>query len=293
MKELLMLPKDSFLNKTYIVTGGATGLGKSMTEALLLLGANVVIASRKEDKLIKACDELSSKTNSSSISFAICDVRKYDEIERLILTSIERHGSIDGVINSAAGNFITPTEMLSPNGFDTIVDIVLRGSYNMSLALGKYWISKKIKGNILNIVTTYAESGSGFVVPSATAKAGVVALTKSLASEWGKYGIRTNAVAPGPFPTDGAWDRLMPKEVRSLYSVEDRIPLKRVGKHEELANLATYLLSDYSAYVTGAVFTIDGGEYNFGAGEFNFLNSLSIDMWQQIEKTIRTNTKSS
>lgn len=292
MKELLMLPTNHFLNKTFIVTGGGTGLGKSISESLLHLGANVVIASRKEERLKAACADLNEKTKSSNISYVVCDVRKYDDVEFLLQQGIEKFGQIDGVVNNAAGNFITPTENLSPNGFDTIVDIVLKGTYNTSLALGKYWISKQIKGNILNIVTTYAESGSGFVVPSATAKAGVVGLTKSLASEWGKYGIRSNAVAPGPFPTEGAWDRLVPAEIRAQFDVTQKVPLKRVGKHEELANLVTYLLSDYSAYITGAVVKIDGGEFNFGAGEFNFLNSLSRETWQQIEKTIRNSNKS-
>lgn len=292
MKELLMLPTNHFQNKTFIVTGGGTGLGKSISESLLHLGANVVIASRKEERLKAACADLSGKTGSAKISYSVCDVRKYDEVELLLKHAIATFGQIDGIVNNAAGNFIAPTENLSPNGFDTIVDIVLKGTYNTSLALGKYWIEKQIKGNILNIVTTYAESGSGFVVPSATAKAGVVGLTKSLASEWGKYGIRSNAVAPGPFPTEGAWDRLVPAEIRAKFDVTQKVPLKRVGSHDELANLVTYLLSDYSAYITGTVMKIDGGEFNFGAGEFNFLSSLSREMWQQIEKTIRNSNKS-
>ena len=293
MKDHLMLPANYFKDKTYIITGGGTGLGKSFAEALLLLGANVVIASRKEERLKLATEELLQRTSNSNISYSVCDVRKYEDIERLILEACERFARIDGIINNAAGNFITPTENLSPKGFDTIIDIVLRGSYNTSLALGKYWIANQIHGNILNIVTTYAESGSAFVVPSATAKAGVVALTKSLASEWGKYGIRSNAVAPGPFPTEGAWERLLPPEIRGAFDIEKRVPLQRVGKHEELANLVTYLLSEFSGYINGSIIKIDGGEYNFGASEFSFLNSLSKETWQQIEKTIRNSNRGS
>lgn len=291
MKDLLMLPKEVFNNKTYIVTGGGSGLGKSFSEALLHLGANVVICSRKEPKLLTAVEELSAATDSHRVSYFVCDVRKYEEVEAMLAFTVEKYGTINGLINNAAGNFISPTERLSHNAFDSIVDIVLKGTYNCTLALGKQWIANQEKGVFLNIVTTYAESGSGFVVPSACAKAGVVALTKSLASEWGKYGIRSNAVAPGPFPTEGAWDRLFPKEINELMVPEKKIPLKRWGKHEELANLVTYLLSDFSAYINGAIVNIDGGEYNLGAGEFNFLNSVDAQTWQQIEKTIRINTK--
>ena len=292
MKDKLMLPENTFSNKTFIVTGGGSGLGKSISESLLFLNANVVIIGRNEEKLKNTSLELASKTQNNNIKYVAGDVRKHEDVLNFIDFTIKSFESINGVINNAAGNFITPTENLSFNAFDTVVDIVLKGTYNMSLATGKYWITNKISGVFLNIVTTYAESGSSFVVPSATAKAGVVSLTKSLASEWGKYGIRSNAIAPGPFPTDGAWSRLFPKEIADLYTPENKIPLRRFGKHEELCNLATYLLSDYSAYVNGAVMQIDGGEYNFGAGEFNFLNQISSETWKQIEETIRkTKTK--
>lgn len=291
MKDKLMLPQKVFLNKTYMVTGGGSGLGKSMTEALLDLGANIVIASRKEDKLKTAVIELKEKTNSNAIEYFVCDVRKASEIDALINFTISKFSTINGIINNAAGNFITPTVKLSNNAFDTIVDIVLKGTYNTCLALGKYWIENKIEGNILNIVTTYAESGSAFVVPSATAKAGVVALTKSLASEWGRYGIRSNAIAPGPFPTSGAWSRLLPEQIQNMFEPTKKIPLQRFGKHEELCNLVTYMLSDYSAYINGAVMQIDGGEFNYGAGEFNFLTSIPDNVWQQIEDSIRSKDK--
>jgi NAD(P)-dependent dehydrogenase (short-subunit alcohol dehydrogenase family) len=197
------------------------------------------------------------------------------------------------LVNNAAGNFISPTERLSHRAFDIIIDIVLKGSKNCTLSCGKYWIENKIPGNVLNIVTTYAWTGSGFVVPSATAKAGVLAMTRSLAVEWAKYGQRHNAIAPGPFPTKGAWDRLFPKEMSDKINLETRVPLKRVGEHQELANLAAYLMSDYSSYVNGEVVTIDGGEWLQGAGQFNQMDAITQEEWDILEKVVRSNQKKS
>jgi NAD(P)-dependent dehydrogenase (short-subunit alcohol dehydrogenase family) len=181
----------------------------------------------------------------------------------------------------------------SHRAFDIIIDIVLKGSKNCTLSCGKYWIENKIPGNVLNIVTTYAWTGSGFVVPSATAKAGVLAMTRSLAVEWAKYGQRHNAIAPGPFPTKGAWDRLFPKEMSDKINLETRVPLKRVGEHQELANLAAYLMSDYSSYVNGEVVTIDGGEWLQGAGQFNQMDAITQEEWDILEKVVRSNQKKS
>lgn len=278
-----MLKEDSLKDKTIIVTGGGTGLGKSMGKYFLELGANLVIASRKMDVLEKAAKELEAETGGKVLPVA-CDIRKYDEVINVINESEKKFGQIHGVLNNAAGNFISPTERLSHRAFDIVVDIVLRGTYNFTLANGKNWIDKKQSGVFLNIVTTYAWTGSGFVTPSACAKAGVLALTRSLASEWAKYNIRSNAIAPGPFPTDGAWKRLFPGEVAEKIDPLKRIPLKRFGEHQELANLAAYLMSDYSSYVNGEVVTIDGGEWIHGAGEFNGLEAVTPDMWDQLEK---------
>lgn len=282
-----MLPEGTFSGKTVIVTGGGTGLGKSMSKYLLELGANVVISSRKLDVLQETAKELESETGGKVLAVA-CDVRQYEEVESMLQSAIERFGRVDYLVNNAAGNFISPTERLSHRAFDTIIDIVLKGTSNCTLAIGKYWIKEKIQGNILNITTTYAWTGSGYVVPSAAAKAGVLAITRSLGVEWAKYNIRVNDIAPGPFPTKGAWDRLFPKQFAEMIKPEMRVPLKRVGEHQELANLAAYLLSDFSAYMTGEVVTIDGGEWLNGAGEFNWLDMMTTpEMWDELEAAIR------
>jgi len=281
-----MLRDDALKGKTLIVTGGGTGLGRSMSKYFLELGANVMICSRKMDVLEKTAQELEAETGGKVLPVA-CDVRKYDEVEKAIAQTVEKFGKIDGLLNNAAGNFISPTERLSHKAFDTVIGIVLQGTYNFTLALGKEWIAKQQNGTMLNIVTTYAWTGSAYVVPSACAKAGVLAMTRSLAVEWAKYGIRTNAIAPGPFPTQGAWDRLFPENLRAKFDPANGVPLKRVGEHQELANLAAYLLSDFSAYVNGEVVTIDGGEWLYGAGEFNKMEMITPDMWDMIDRMVR------
>lgn len=282
-----MLRDDALKNKNIVVTGGGSGLGKAMTKYFLELGAQVAITSRNLEKLQNTAKELEEETGSKCYAIQ-CDVRNYDEVERMKDEAISKMGSVDVLLNNAAGNFISPTERLSANAFDTIIDIVLKGSKNCTLAFGKHWIDKKEKDKtILNIVTTYAWTGSAYVVPSATAKAGVLAMTRSLAVEWAKYGIRFNAIAPGPFPTKGAWDRLLPGDLKEKFDLAKKVPLKRVGKHQELANLAAYLVSDFSAYVNGEVITIDGGEWLKGAGQFNLLEKVPEEMWDMLEEMIR------
>jgi NAD(P)-dependent dehydrogenase (short-subunit alcohol dehydrogenase family) len=286
-----MLQDGAMAGKTIVITGGGTGLGRSMGKYFLQLGANLVIASRKKDVLDKTAAELEAETGGKVLAIE-CDVRKYEEVENVLKLSIEKFGSVTGLLNNAAGNFISPTERLSPKAFDVVVDIVLRGSYNFTLAFGKHWIAAKQPATILNIVTTYAWTGSGYVVPSACAKAGVLALTRSLAVEWAKYGIRSNAIAPGPFPTEGAWSRLFPaeamgKELAAKFDPANKIPLKRVGEHQELANLAAYLMSDYSAYINGEVVVIDGGEWLQGAGEFSQLDAVPKASWDFLEQVVR------
>ena len=281
-----MLNENALNDKVIVITGGGTGLGKSMAKYFLEIGAKVVITSRKKEVLDKTANELIELTGGEVLAIE-CDVRKYEQIENLLAKSVEKFGKVNVLVNNAAGNFITPTERLSYRAFDIITDIVLKGTYYNTLAFGKYWIKEKMDATVLNIVTTYAWTGSAYVVPSASAKAGVLALTRSLAVEWAKYGIRFNAIAPGPFPTKGAWDRLFPEDLKELLNVEKKIPLGRVGEHQELANLAAYLVSDYSAFMNGEVVTIDGGEWLKGAGEFNMLENIPTEMWDEIEKGIR------
>lgn len=273
-----MLKENSLNGKTIIVTGGGSGLGKSMSEYLLTLGANIIITSRREDLLKKVADEMMKEFGGKVLPIS-CDVRDPDLVSKVIDESYLKFKRVDCLLNNAAGNFISPTERLSTRAFDAVIDIVLKGTVNFSLLLGKKWIKQKESGNILNIVTTYAWTGSGYVVPSACAKAGVLSLTRSLAVEWAKYNIRSNAIAPGPFPTKGAWERLLPGDLKDKFDPSKKVPLKRVGEHHELANLAAYLVSDFSSYINGEVITIDGGEWLKGAGQFNNLEKVTDEMW--------------
>lgn len=282
-----MLRDDALKGKTIIVTGGGTGLGKAMGTYFLHLGANLIITSRKLDVLQQTAAQMQAEAGGKVLPIA-CDVRKYEEVEAMLQKAIETFGQVDVLLNNAAGNFISPTERLSANAFSAIIDIVLKGSANCSLALGKYWIKEQMPGNILNIITTYAFTGSAYVVPSACAKGGVLAMTRSLAVEWGRHGIRANAIAPGPFPTKGAWERLLPGDMAQKFDFKNRVPLKRVGEHQELANLAAFLVSDFSGYINGEVITIDGGEWLQGAGQFSGLEMIPDEMWDDIEKAIRS-----
>ncbi len=284
------LQQDALKGKTVVVTGGGTGLGKAMSVYFSELGANVVITSRKLDVLEETAKEIQGKTGNPVLPVA-CDIRNTEEIKLVREKAIEIFGQVDVLVNNAAGNFISPTERLSANAFSTIIDIVLKGTVNCTLEFGKHWIERKQAANVLNIVTTYAFTGSGYVVPSAVAKGGVVTLTKSLAVEWGKYGIRHNAIAPGPFPTKGAWDRLLPGELAQKFDFKNRVPLKRVGEHQELANLAAFLISDFAGYINGEIISIDGGEWLQGAGQMNGMEAIPSEMWDTIEQTIRKNNK--
>ena len=284
-----MFEIDLLKGKTIIITGGGTGLGKSMAVRFAELGANLVLTSRRQDVLDETSAEIKEATGAKILTVA-ADIRSPEQVTDMVAQSVSRFKKIDGLLNNAAGNFISPTEKLSENAFKTIVDIVLLGSFNCTLNAGREMI-KSGGGNILSIVTTYAWTGSGYVVPSASAKAGVLAMTRSLAVEWAKYNIRSNAIAPGPFPTKGAWSRLVPPGLNIEKKMKERVPMKRFGKHEELANLAAYLMADGSAYINGDVITIDGGEWLKGAGQFNALDKVPQLAWKAMAAARRRKKK--
>jgi NAD(P)-dependent dehydrogenase (short-subunit alcohol dehydrogenase family) len=267
-----------------LITGGGTGLGRAMGEKFLALGAKLAIAGRREDVLQQAASEMSCEGNQ--VFYHPCDVRDPAQIQELVHSVEHHYGRIDVLVNNAAGNFISPTERLSPRAVDAVLNIVLHGTFYATLEVGKRWIEQGNQGTILNIVTTYASTGSGFVAPSAAAKAGVLALTRSLAVEWARYGIRQVAIAPGPFPTEGAWSRLSPTPELEE-KMMNRVPLRRVGDKDELANLAAYLVSDYAGYINGEVVTIDGGEWLQGAGQFNDLLEVTDQQWDMLAQMTR------
>ena len=266
--------------KRILVTGGGTGLGYSMGRRFLELGARLAICGRRTEVLEKAAATLSAETGGEVATFG-CDLRDADAVEAMI-AQIWAGGPLDALVNNAAGNFIARTEELSPRAVDAVLGIVLHGSAYATMACGRRWLAEGRKACVLSIITTYAWTGSAYVVPSAMAKAGVLAMTRSLAVEWGGRGVRLNAIAPGPFPTPGAWDRLVPRPEMAR-RLETQNPLGRVGEHHELANLATFLLSDGAGYINGEVVTIDGGEWLQGAGQFNFLRELSDADWQALK----------
>lgn len=276
-----MFESGLLAGKVVLVTGGGTGLGRSMAERFLELGAKVVIASRRLEVLEQTAAELAASTGMD-IEPVQVDVRDPEAVSAMLDAAERRFGRVDILVNNAAGNFISPTERLSHRAFDTVLGIVLHGTVYCTLEAGKRWIAAGTPGVVLNIAALYALGGSGYVVPSATAKAGIVALTKSLAAEWGKYGIRLNAIAPGPFPTEGAWSRLMPDPV-----IEEKfagqVPLGRYGEHAELANLAAFLVSDQAGFITGQVSVIDGGMLARGSGEFNVLDSVTQEQWDELQ----------
>lgn len=246
------------------------------------LGARLFLIGRRADPLHEVCEEIHRAGGAAA--FTTCDVRDYGAVEAAAAQAEQQFGEINTLVNNAAGNFMARTEMLSPGAFNAVLGIVLNGTFHCTQAFAKRWISRKLGGNVLNIVTTYAAAncGSGFVVPSACAKAGVLAMTTSLAVEWAKYHIRLNAIAPGPFPTEGAWSRLIPSKQFEDYA-KDKHPMKRFGRHEELANLAAFLLSDMAEYINGECVVIDGAQWLRGAGEFNDLLMLPDDVWKQME----------
>jgi len=273
-----MFHKDLLRSKRILITGGGTGLGKAMAHRFLELGAIVHICGRREDVVEQTAAELAASTQGN-IHALPCDVRNLDAVEAMI-DSIWEEGAIDILVNNAAGNFIARTEELSPRAFESVIGIVLLGTLHATMACGRRWLKASHPGTVLSISATYAPVGSAYVVPSAISKAGVEALTRSLAVEWGNRGIRMNAIAPGPIPTQGAFSRLLPRPELEALAL-DRNPMHRFGTTEELANLAAFLVSDGSAYINGEVIRMDGGEFLQGAGEFSNLGRvLTNEDWE-------------
>ena len=271
-----MFRNDLLAGKRILVTGGGTGLGRAMGERFLELGASLIICGRRGDVL-----EATAAALDGPVETHICDIRDADAVEAMV-AAIWQNGPLDHLVNNAAGNFIAQTETLSHRALDAVINIVLHGSAYATLACGKRWLAAGRAASVLSIITTYAWTGSGYVVPSAMAKAGVLAMTRSLAVEWGGRGVRLNAIAPGPFPTPGAWERLVPRADLAR-DFEDSVPLGRAGEHIELANLACYLLAEEAGYINGEVVTIDGGQWLKGAGQFNFLSRLGAEDWDEIK----------
>ncbi|HTT17687.1 MAG TPA: SDR family oxidoreductase [Candidatus Sulfotelmatobacter sp.] len=274
-----MFHEDLLQHKRILITGGGTGLGKGMAARFLELGATVFICGRREEVLKATTDKLKSKGPIRSIP---CDVRSLEAVEQMI-DLIWREGPLDVLVNNAAGNFIARTEELSPNAWQSVINIVLMGTLNCTMACGRRWLATKHSGTVLSISATYAPVGSAYVVPSAVSKAGVEALTRSLAVEWADRGIRMNAIAPGPIPTQGAFSRVLPHPGLEALAL-DRHPMHRFGTVEELANLAAFLVSDGSGYINGEVIRMDGGEFLQGAGEFSALGRmLKEEDWQALK----------
>ena len=268
-------------DKRILVTGGGTGLGLSMGKRFLELGASLAICGRRAEVLKQAAAEL-ERIAPGRVAWQRCDIRDAAAVDAM-LDALWADGPLDALVNNAAGNFIAKTEELSPRAIDAVLGIVLHGSAYVTVGCGRRWLQAKRPASVLSIVTSYAWTGSAYVVPSAMAKAGVLAMTRSLAVEWGGRGVRLNAIAPGPFPTQGAWERLVPRPDLAQ-RFETNNPLGRPGRHEELANLAAFLLSDGAGYINGEVVTIDGGEWLQGAGQFNFLRELSDADWDEVRK---------
>jgi NAD(P)-dependent dehydrogenase (short-subunit alcohol dehydrogenase family) len=278
--------------RSIIVTGGGSGLGLAMATSFASYGASVTICGRRGERLEAAVPKIAEAAREGgAVASVVADVRDPAACEALVAKAAERFGKVDGLVNNAAGNFLALSDKLTPNGFDTVVRTVLYGTVHCTLAVGRHLLARRAPGAIVSIAATYVWSGSAYVLPSACAKAGVLAMTRSLAVEWGGAGIRLNAIAPGPVPTEGAFSRLLADE-RAKANTLGRIPLGRFGEPREIANAATFLLSDLCAYQTGDCVTVDGGEWIAGAGEFSDYRRLGRETLEQAFDAVRRETKS-
>ena len=275
---------DLLADHHIVVTGGGTGLGRAMALRFADLGAAVTINGRRPDPLAETVDDI--ETAGGTAEGIPCNVRDHEAVEAFVEEAEDRQGPVTRLVNNAAANFLAPTEDISPNGFDAIVKTNLYGSFYCTQACGRRWLERDTEGSVLSIATTYAETGSAYVVPSAMSKAGIVAMTRSLAAEWGSEGIRLNAIAPGPFPTEGAWDRLVPDD-NLEQKMRERIPVRRFGEPEELATLASFLLSDLSAFMNGEVVTFDGGEALAAGGQFNTFTRMPREQVKALMQQMR------
>jgi NAD(P)-dependent dehydrogenase (short-subunit alcohol dehydrogenase family) len=281
---------DALAGKSILVTGGGSGLGKEISKALVAKGAAVHICGRRAGVLDEAVSEIAAFGTAPLFSH-VCDIRDADHVEAMMET-IWKTGPLTGLVNNAAANFITPTKDLSPRGFRAITSTVMDGSFHVTLAAGKRWIAGGLKGSVVSNLVTWVWSGSAFVVPSAMAKTALHAMTMSLAVEWGPYGIRLNATAPGPFPTEGAWEKLNPiPDARSSATNADTVPLRRYGQMRELQNLIVFLLSDGCDYLTGQTIAIDGGQHLAGPGTFADLGAMTDEQWRAAREAIQKSTQ--
>lgn len=271
-----MFQPDLLKGERILITGGGTGLGKAMGRRFLELGAALAICGRRAEVLEQTAAEF-EEAFPGQVAWHACDIRDAEQVETL-LRNVWAEAPLTGLVNNAAGNFLAKSETLSPRAVDAVLGIVLHGTSYVTLAAGRRWLEAGVPGTVLSIIASYAWTGSAYVLPSAMAKAGVLAMTRSLAVEWGPRGVRLNAVAPGPFPTPGAWERLVPNE-RMNEAWKHKIPLRRFGEHPELANLAAFLMSPGAGYINGETVTIDGGEWLSGAGQFNLMQDLSEAEW--------------
>jgi NAD(P)-dependent dehydrogenase (short-subunit alcohol dehydrogenase family) len=282
-----MFQQPSMAGQRILVTGGGTGLGQGMAEQFLRLGADIAICGRRKS----VCDETAAAWRRDFPERRIdtfgVDIRVAQAVDEMVET-LWTSGGLTGLVNNAAGNFIAPTESLSPRAFDAIANIVLHGTFYVTNACGKRWIAGKRKASVISILTTWVWTGSPFVVPSAMSKAGVAVMTQSLAVEWGRHGIRLNAIAPGPFPTEGAWARLNPLKEGDDDRYKARNPLGRVGRPNELANMAAFLMSDEVEYINGEVIAIDGGMGIMGNGTFSNMMAYSDDDWRRVREQIQS-----